>query len=213
MYVPKHFEENDVSVLHALIKAHPLGAWVTQGDRELLANHIPFLLDPARGEHGTLIGHVARLNQVWRSFSTTSDSIVIFQGAEAYITPSWYPSKPAHGKVVPTWNYAVVHAHGLPRIIEDRDWLLEHVIQLTAAHEGAEAIPWKVSDAPADFIEGLTAAIVGVEIPLTRLVGKWKVSQNRTEADRIGVAAGLQARGGESDCSMAGLVDGKRPRT
>ena len=207
MHVPKHHEETDLTVLHALVKSHPLGAWVTQGDGELLANHIPFLLDPSRGEHGTLVGHVARVNRVWQSFSTTVNSVVIFQGPEAYITPSWYPSKHAHGKAVPTWNYAVVHAHGLPRAIKDRDWLFQHITQLTDTHEGDQALPWKVSDAPQDFTERLLSAIVGIEIPITKLVGKWKVSQNRPEPDKLGVVAGLLARDDAQSKEMASLVN------
>ncbi|QBB72443.1 FMN-binding negative transcriptional regulator [Pseudolysobacter antarcticus] len=207
MYVPKHHEETDAAVLHSLIKSHPLGAWVTQADGELLANHIPFLLDSSRGEHGTLIGHVARSNRVWQSFSTTVNSVVIFQGSEAYITPSWYPSKHEHGKAVPTWNYVVVHAHGVPRTIEDRDWLLQHVTQLSNTHEAGRALPWKVSDAPQDFIEQLLNAIVGIEIPIAKLVGKWKVSQNRPEPDKLGVVAGLLARDDAQSVGMASLVN------
>ena len=207
MYVPKHHEETDVAVLRALIKSHPLGAWVTHSDDELLANHIPFLLDPSRGENGTLVGHVARANPVWQSFSATVNSVVIFQGSEAYITPSWYPSKHAHGKAVPTWNYAVVHAHGLPRAIEDRHWLLQHVTQLTDTHEGTQALPWKVSDAPQEFTERLMDAIVGIEIPIAKLVGKWKVSQNRPEPDKLGVVAGLLARDDERSKEMAVMVN------
>ena len=195
MYVPKHHEETDISVLHALVRSHPLGAWVTQGDGELLVNHIPFLLESSRGEHGTLVGHVARANRVWLSFSTTVNSVVIFQGPETYITPSWYPSKQTHGKAVPTWNYAVVHAHGLPLVIEDRDWLLQHITHLTDTNERDQALPWKVSDAPQEFTERLMNAIVGIEIPITKLVGKWKVSQNRPDADKLGVVAGLLTRG------------------
>ena len=206
MYVPKQHEEFDLSVLHALIKAHPLGTWVTQSDGELLANHIPFLIDPARGEHGTLVGHVARANPVWKSFSSTINSVVIFQGAESYITPSWYPSKHEHGKAVPTWNYAVVHGHGIPRAIEDCDWLLEHLTQLTNTHEAQQALPWKVSDAPQEFTERLMQAIVGIEIPIAKLVGKWKVSQNRPEPDKIGVVAGLLHRGDSQSKAMASLV-------
>lgn len=207
MYVPKHHEESDRSMLHALIRAHPLGTWVTQGDGELIANHIPFLLDPARGEYGTLTGHVARANRAWQSFSRAVDSIVLFQGPQTYITPSWYPSKHAHGKAVPTWNYAVVHAHGMPRAVEDPAWLLDHVSQLTASHEAGQALPWKVSDAPRDYVDRMLQSIVGIEIPITKLVGKWKVSQNRPEADRLGVVAGLLARGDAQSRQMAALVN------
>ncbi len=137
MYIPAHHAEPDIAVLHALIRAQPLGTWVTQGEGELLANHVPFLLDESRGEHGTLVAHVARANPVWRSFSKSVASVVVFQGAQTYITPSWYASKREHGKVVPTWNYAVVHAHGMPRAIEDRDWVLALVSRLTKTHEAA----------------------------------------------------------------------------
>ena len=207
MYVPKHHEESDISVLHALMRSHPLGTWVTQGDGELLANHVPFLVDSAGGEFGTLIGHVARANRVWRSFSKTLHSVVVFQGAQTYITPSWYPSKHAHGKAVPTWNYAVVHAHGLPRAIEDREWLLQHVNQLTNVHEAGQALPWKVADAPPEFTDKLLQSIVGIEIPIARLVGKWKVSQNRPEPDKLGVVAGLLAREDALSREMASLVN------
>jgi transcriptional regulator len=206
MYIPKYHEETDTAVLHALVRAHPLGAWVTQAQGELLANHIPFLLDTARGEHGTLVGHVARANPIWQTFSALVESVVIFQGAESYITPSWYPSKHAHGKAVPTWNYAVVHAHGLPRSIEDPQWLLQHVTALANTHEAGQALPWKVSDAPADYIDQMLKAIVGIEIPITRLVGKWKVSQNRPQADRLGVVAGLESRDDARSNDMAALV-------
>ena len=207
MYVPKHHEESNVSVLHALIRSHPLATWVTQGDGELLANHIPFLVDATRGELGTLIGHVARANRVWQSFSSTVNSVLVFQGAESYITPSWYPSKHAHGKAVPTWNYVVVHAHGLPRAIEDREWLLQHVNQLTNVHEAEQALPWKVSDAPQDYTDHLLQAIVGIEITIAKLVGKWKVSQNRPELDKLGVVAGLLARSDAQSKEMASLVN------
>src|SRR3954466_6352330 len=166
MYTPKHFEERDVTVLHALIRSHPLGAWVTQAREELVVNHIPFLVDSMRGEYGTLIGHVARANPIWKSFTKEMAWVVIFQGPETYITPSWYPSKHAHGKAVPTWNYAVVHARGAPRPIEDRDWLLGHVTALTERQESGRAVPWSVSDAPPDYVDSMLEAIVGVEMPI-----------------------------------------------
>lgn len=194
MYVPKYNEETDISVLHSLIKSHPLATWVTLGDGELIANHIPFFLDPVRGDFGTLVGHVAKANRVWQSFSATVNSVLVFQGAETYITPSWFPSKHAHGKAVPTWNYAVVHAHGLPRVIADREWLLQHLNQLTDEHEAGQALPWKVSDAPQEFTDRLLESIVGIEIPIAKLIGKWKVNQNRPEPDKLGVVAGLLAR-------------------
>lgn len=206
MYQPKHHEATDTALLHELIRTYPLGLWVTTSDGELVANHVPFLLQPDRGPHGTLVCHVARANPVWRQFSTTQRSIVSFQGADAYITPSWYPSKQAHGKAVPTWNYAVVHAHGVPRAIEDRDWLLSHVSALTTSNEAGQATPWHVTDAPADYIDRMLTMIVGIEIPIEILVGKWKVSQNRPEADRLGVVAGLRERARPQDPTMATLV-------
>jgi transcriptional regulator len=206
MYVPRHNEETGIGVMHELLRANPLGMWVTLGDDGLIANPIPFLIDPERGEFGTLVGHVARANPVWKSFSKTVDSLVIFQGPQAYVSPSWYPAKQEHGKVVPTWNYAVVHAYGKPRVIEDRDWLLNHVEQQTDTREAGLAMPWAVTDAPPDYIDSMLKAIVGIEIPVTKLVGKWKVSQNRPKADRQGVVEGLLARGNEASVEMAELV-------
>lgn len=152
MYIPTHNAESDIAVLHDLIRSRPLGAWVTLGEDGLAGHHIPFLIDPDRGEFGTLIGHVARANPVWQSLSASIPSLVIFQGPQAYISPSWYPGKQVSSKTVPTWNYAVVHAHGVARLIEDAGWLLRHVVQLTGTHKAGQAQPWKVSDAPREFV-------------------------------------------------------------
>ena len=179
---------------------------VTMSPSGLLVNHIPFLLSATDATHGTLMGHVARANPVWQSFSATEPSVVIFQGAESYISPSWYASKLEHGKVVPTWNYAVVHAHGMPRAIEDRDWILNHVTRLSAEQESQQPLPWRVDDAPRDYIDKLLGAIVGIEIPVQALSGKWKVSQNRPLLDRQGVIAGLQAQDDARSKEMAGLI-------
>ena len=206
MYVPAQFAEQNVPVLHQLILRHPFGAWVALAERELNVNHLPFLLDPSPGPWGTLTGHVARANPIWRSFSRSQPSVIVFQGPQVYVTPSWYPSKAEHGKVVPTWNYAVVHAYGLPRAIENRDWLLDHVTRQTNLREAGAAAPWQVSDAPTDFVDGLLRGIVGIEIPITKLVGKWKVSQNRTRADRLGAAAGLFETGTSESAEMADLI-------
>ena len=206
MYVPKHFEEKDVGVLHALIRSHPLGTWVTQTEGALVVNHIPFLVDPTDGEYGTLIGHVARVNPIWNAFSSEIASVVIFQGPQGYITPSWYPTKHAHGKAVPTWNYAVVHAHGIPRAIKDKDWLLKHVTMLSDLHESERAVPWSVSDAPPEYIDTMLKAIVGIEIPISAVIGKWKTSQNRPLPDKLGTIAGLYDRGDENSQQMAALV-------
>jgi transcriptional regulator len=206
LYVPAHFSETDISVLHELINTRSLGTWITQGDGELVVNHIPFFLDLSSSEHGTLVGHVARANSVWQSFSRTVPSVVVFQGPQAYISPAWYPSKQIDGKVVPTWNYAVAHVHGMPRIVEDRARLLEIVRTLTDLHEGGQAAPWRVSDAPADFIDALLGGIVGIEIPIAKLAGKWKVSQNRQQGDKTGTVAGLGAIGSDEANEMAGLI-------
>jgi transcriptional regulator len=206
MYVPKHFEERDVTVLHSLMRSHPLGTWVTEAGGSLLVNHLPFLVDSVRGEYGTLVGHVARANPVWQSFSKETPSVVIFQGPQTYITPSWYPTKHAHGKAVPTWNYAVVHAHGIPRAIQDRDWLLAHVTQLSDLHESERAVPWSVSDAPSDYIDSMLKAIVGIEIPVSTVIGKWKTSQNRPLPDKLGTIAGLYERDDTISKQMAALV-------
>jgi transcriptional regulator len=210
MYISAHYQESDVSVLHALIKAHPLGTWVTQGDDGLVVNHIPFLIDESRGTFGTLIGHVARPNPVWKQFSRTVASVVVFQGAESYISPSWYPSKAETGKAVPTWNYAVVHAGGLPAVFEDRDRLLAHVTRLTDTHEAGVEHPWHVTDAPADFVEAMLHGIVGIEIPLASLTGKWKVSQNRSDADRRNVVQSLRQQGDDRSRAMAALIEQSR---
>jgi transcriptional regulator len=206
MYLPAEFEESNTAMLHALVRSHALGAWVVHSDGELLANHIPFLLDESRGPLGTLVGHVARANGAWQSLSGAAPSLVIFQGPQSYITPSWYASKQQNGKVVPTWNYAVVHAHGVAKAIDDPDWLLDLLKRLTDEHETAHALAWKLSDAPVDFVERLLEAIVGIEIPIDKLTGKWKVSQNRPKADKKGVVAGLMDRGDEQSMAMAALV-------
>lgn len=147
-------------VLHALIQSHPLGTWATQDAGGILVNHVPFLLDPTRGPCGTLRGHVARANSVWQTVSPTVPSVIVFQGPDSYISPSWYPGKHTHGKAVPTWNYAVVHVHGMPVIVQDEAWLLDHISQLTDTHESGQALPWKVTDAPIDFINQMVEQMV-----------------------------------------------------
>ncbi|HEX2528448.1 MAG TPA: FMN-binding negative transcriptional regulator [Geminicoccus sp.] len=204
MYQPTLFREDRLEVQHALIRAHPLGLLVSAGPSGLMANLIPFLIDPAAGERGTLRAHLARANGQWEDLRRADSCLVVFQGAERYITPSWYATKMETGKVVPTWNYAMVQAWGRPAVIEDQDWLRRQIADLTAAQEAARADPWAVDDAPAPFIAAQLRGIVGVEIPIDRIEGKWKVSQNRPMADRAGVHAGLQAEDG--DDAMAALV-------
>jgi transcriptional regulator len=204
-YLPSHFEERDLPTLQALVDAHPLATWATTQDGELVVHHVPFRLDRTRGPFGTLVGHVARANPVWRA---PQPSLLVFGGPQAYVSPGWYPSKQVHGKVVPTWNYAVVHARGTPLVREDAASVLRIVSELTDTHEARQAHPWQVGDAPPDYIEQMLRAIVGIEIPIDQLVGKWKVSQNRSADDRAGVAAGLGAQA-EGD-AMAALVAGHR---
>ena len=208
-YLPRHFEETDTATLHTLVRAHPLATWIVQDHGELLVNHIPLLLDADRGEHGTLVGHVARANPVWRAVAAGAASVAVFTGPQAYVSPNWYPSKHANGKAVPTWNYATVHAHGVPQAFEDPDRVLDVVSRLTRTHEAGQALPWQVADAPADYIAGLLKAIVGIEIPVQRWVGKWKVSQNQPNANQQGVAAGLSGQGRDEAARMAALVQAR----
>ena len=222
MYLPTHFEETRVEVLHALLRAHPLGLLITrspgaadgtqQPADELQANSLPFLLEvdasgtgPSEGR-AILRGHVARANPLWQLARCDVDSLVVFQGPQAYVSPSFYASKPLHGKVVPTWNYISVQARGRLRVIDDAAWVHALVTRLTDRHEAARAVPWAVDDAPGDFIGSLVGAIVGIEIELTALVGKWKVSQNRSDADRAGVVRGLRDDGLHgADADLLGL--------
>lgn len=207
MYVPTLFEMADVAALHRMIRAHPLGALVTATTAGLEANHIPFLLDSDAGSQGMLRAHVARANPVWQA-SAGMEALVIFRGPDAFISPSWYPSKADGGRAVPTWNYVVVHAHGTIRIVEDRDWLRAHVEALTREHEGGRPAPWSVADAPAEYIDRMLGSIVGLEIEIARLAGKWKVSQNRSVQDRLGVIEALQREGTDRTRAMADLVRG-----
>lgn len=206
MYNPKHFEETRVDVLHRLIREHAFAALVTLGPDGLSANHIPLEIDPEPAPLGTLRGHVARANPIWKEAAAGSEVLVIFQGPSSYITPSWYATKQETGKVVPTWNYAMVHAYGPMRAVEDAAWLHTLLTKLTSHHESRRSEPWKLTDAPPEFIEHQMQAIVGIEIPITRLTGKWKVSQNRPAADREGVIAGLVQHGDATSQAMAELV-------
>lgn len=206
MYVPAQFAETRTEVLHELMTSHPFATFVTLVDAEIIVNHLPLLLAPGAGEFGTLRGHVARANPLWRQLSAGAEAVAVFNGPQSYITPSWYPGKRAHGKVVPTWNYAVVHAHGRARAVDDVHWLREHVTALTNRHESGRPTPWQVTDAPHEYVQRMLSSIVGIEMPVTRLVGKWKVNQNREAADRRGVVAGLQAQGDAASLAMAALV-------
>ena len=213
MYLPAHFAEDRPEVLHGLIRKHPLATLVWLGADGLQADHIPLELVPPAiaGAPLRLRGHVARANPLWQGHQAGAEVLAVFQGPETYISPSLYASKHEHGKVVPTWNYAVVHARGALEIHDDPAWLHALVSRLTDHHEQARVRPWAVTDAPADYIAGLTRAIVGIEVVVTRLQGKWKVSQNRPAADRATVVAGLSAAGDPELDRMAGLVADHAP--
>jgi len=204
MYIPPLHRFSDPAAMLALVDAHPLGAWVCAGADGLLANHVPFLLDRHRGACGTLVGHVARANPVWRQLDAGLPSVVMFQGPQAYISPAWYPGHATHGRVVPTWNYAVVHAHGVARAVHDRDWLLQTLHRLTGRHEARQPRPWQLADAPADAMDQMLRAIVGIEITIDRIEGRCKASQDEDLPDRLGTVQGLRA---DSQPGAAGVVD------
>jgi transcriptional regulator len=203
MYLPAHFEESRPDVLHEAMRRHPLGLLVTTRPDGPAADPVPFLLDTGPAPNGTLRAHIARANPLWREARTDIDSLVVFQGPQAYVSPGWYPSKHEHGKVVPTWNYVMVQARGRLRIVDDAAWLHALVEQLTHTHEAPMAKPWAVSDAPADYVSSMLRAIVGLEIEIRSIVGKWKVSQNRARPDREGVAQGLSASDDADAMAMA----------
>jgi transcriptional regulator len=208
MYIPSHNAETRIQVLHSLMRAHPLATFVTLNGGGLIASHIPMVLEPGEtdAEFGTLRAHISRANPQWSDLSETTDALAIFAGPHHYISTAWYPGTYEDGKEVPTWNYAVVHAYGPLRVIQDPSWLLAHVSTLTDEHEAAMRKPWKVSDAPSDFIASQVKGVVGLEIPIRRLEGKWKVSQNRTQVEREGVIAGLAELDTPASLTMSEMV-------
>jgi transcriptional regulator len=203
MYQPPHFREDRIEIQRNLIRSHPLGLLVTAGPGGLMANPVPLLIYGEGAERGVLRAHLARANPQWQELKAVAECLVVFQGPQEYVTPSWYATKRETGKVVPTWNYATVHAWGRPRVVEDAGWLRRQLDDLTRLKEGVRLAPWHVDDAPPEFVVAQMKGIVGVEIPIDRIEGKWKVSQNRPEADRAGVLAGLRAESAEA---MARLV-------
>jgi transcriptional regulator len=203
MYQPAHFREDRLEVQHALIGAHPLGLLITAGPGGLQANPIPFLVDSNASERGTLRAHLARANPQLAELAAVEECLVVFQGPQRYITPSFYATKRETGKVVPTWNYATVHVWGRPRVVDDASWLRRQIDDLTRHNEATRPVAWNVSDAPEPFVAAQVKGIVGLEIPIARIEGKWKVSQNRVTADQAGVVAGLRDIG---DDVMADLV-------
>jgi transcriptional regulator len=211
MYVPESFREDRIPILHEAMRSIAFATLVTFGEDGLTASHIPLLLESEPPPYGSLAGHLARSNPQWQTADRTVDALAIFAGPHAYISPSWYPTKAKSGKVVPTWNYVAIHAYGRLRIIEDADAVRAHVAQLTAMHEGKRAAPWAVGDAPADYIAVMVKGIVGIELAVTRLEGKWKMSQNRPPEDRRGVAARLTAEGAD-DVAAIVTARSKPPR-
>ncbi len=205
MYQPDHFRVEDIPQMHALMRARPLAALISAGSAGLYGSHLPTVLKDD-GPFGVIECHLSRANPHWRDLAECNEALMIFQGPESYITPNWYPSKARHGKVVPTWNYAVVHAYGRPEVMAEKDWLRRHVGELTAQQERTEAHPWALSDAPDSYIEVMLRGIVGFRFAIARLEGKWKMSQNREMEDRTGVAAGLRTRADGDDIEVADAV-------
>lgn len=214
MYTPRSFAESDLPTLFDYLDAHPLGILVSATPNQLAATHLPLLLDRAAGPFGTLFGHVARANPQASTTSTAPiDALVIFTGPDAYITPQWYETKRETGRVVPTWNYVAVHAYGTLRFHEDAAFLRDHLERLTHRHEDGRTNPWHVSDAPSDYIAQQMKAIVALSVQIERLEGKWKMSQNRVDADIAGVIDGLNASGVARDQEVAAVVAARRPRS
>jgi transcriptional regulator len=209
MYVPNHFKEDRVPELHATIRTIGIGTLVTLGSDGMEASHIPMLIDPEPAPYGTLRGHIARGNGQWKRATAGGEALVTFLGPDAYITPNWFPSKRETGKVVPTWNYIAIHASGPLRFFEDKAPLLDIVTRLTNTHEGKREKPWAVTDAPADYVDTMLKAIVGFELPIAKLEGKWKLSQNKSEADVAGIREGLAAEQDEDASALASEMRGR----
>jgi transcriptional regulator len=207
MYTPKAFEVTDLALLHAAIRQSELATLVTMTSNGLVATHLPLLLDETKGEYGTLTGHVSRANLQWRETEVKTEALVIFLGPDAYVSPNWYPAKQETGRVVPTWNYAAIHAYGHLTFFEDPEWLRNMVTELTKRHEAAFPAPWQVTDAPAVYIESQLKAIVGFEFRILRLEGKQKFNQNRSVEDRLGVIQGLRELGDERKTEVAELME------
>jgi transcriptional regulator len=212
MYNPPMFRETRPEVLRAAMSAYPLAILVTMGRQGLGASHLPLLFDPAQGLHGVLRGHMARANPQWQDYAPTSEALAIFSGPEHYISPNWYASTQESGKVVPTWNYVTVHVRGTLTFTTDPAWLLENVRALTNEHEKAMTKPWRAEDAPPEYIDKMLGAIVGLELTITAMEGKWKVSQNRALEDRVSAITGLESVATPEAVRMAELVKGALPK-
>ena len=206
MYVPADFTLSDVTAVHAFLRAHVFATIAGEIDGRISFAYAPIVLDTGPEPLGRIRFHLARANPHWSDLAEGNEALMIFQGPEGYITPNWYPSKALHGKVVPTWNFAVVHAYGRPEVMKEKDWLLRHVTELTAQQKRNGAKPWAPTDAPDTYIEVMLRGIVGFRFAITRLKGKWKMSQNREVQDRVGVVKGLSARDTGDDLEMAEVV-------
>ena len=206
MYIPRANQEDRLPVLHKLMEDQPFASLITMGATGLFASHIPMVLEQ-NGGMGRLKGHISRANTQWRDYTPAVEALAIFAGPQHYITPSWYPEKQETGKVVPTWNYVVVHAYGYLKVVEDGEWLMVHLRQLTKIHEAGSPVPWQVGDAPAEYVASQLKGIVGLEMVIERIEGKWKVSQNRSERDREGVAKGLAELNTTESLAMKSLVE------
>jgi transcriptional regulator len=207
MYVPAHFEESKIEILHDLIIANPLAILVTMSSNGINANHIPLHLIKDKGRYGSLQGHVARANSVWSDIDKDVETLIIFQGPNSYISPSWYPTKQENGKVVPTWNYVTVHAYGKLRVVDDPVWVKSQLELLTNQQEASYDKPWTISDAPVEFTNKMISAVVGIEISISRIIGKWKVSQNQPEVNQTGVVEGLKSLKKPEAMKVATLVE------
>ena len=203
MHIPAAFRQDDLTQLHAQMRQNPLAALVSHGASGLQASHVPLLLVAEEGDYGTLYGHFARANPQWRTFAEQPEALAIFSGADAYVSPSAYPSKAEHGKAVPTWNYISVHAQGQLQVFDDPERLRQLLARLTAAHESRQPQPWAMDDAPRAYIDSMLRAIVGFALPIQRLQGQWKLSQNRNAADRAGVHQALSASPQAKDQALA----------
>jgi transcriptional regulator len=207
MYIPKAFREDREERLYGLLETHPFASLITSGPSGLMASHIPMVLERGSFGKGLLKGHLSRANTQWRELVEQAEALAIFSGPQHYITPNWYPEKQQTGKVVPTWNYAVVHVYGRIQVMEDAEWLMAHLEGLTSIHEAKSPVPWKITDAPANYVASQIKGIVGLQMEIERMEGKWKVSQNRSEQDRSGVAEGLDELNTAESRAMKTLVE------
>jgi len=206
MYLPIHHREDRLGLQHDLIRAYPLGMLVIMGRAGLAANPVPFVLDAGASQNGVLKAHIARANSLWQDYDPAHEALVIFQGPQIYVSPNYYASKKETGKIVPTWNYVCVQAYGTLKVMDDRDWLLDQLGTLTRRHEADQPVPWSIADAPEDYIAMMLKGIIGFEIDIARIEGKWKLSQNRSAADQASLVEALRHSAGENASAIASLM-------